>query len=310
METKQQKLPFQAMSVLIPYDPTLYRNNVTDFHMVFSGKVKKCFINTPPGPLGWVCKVIPPNRVVFFQEKLTYGHNLTAGNRLSGMFVETTPPNATVIDSWFTEADLSATAVNPPAGSAPSYPSRRIKPELPPITVTFGGCPTPICPAGGATRAQITQMIQKSCQEISDTRAVVMAELNRIQTTGPTSATGLHLATARANKTRFLQILNKSLSQCLRGFTIDCPTACPAGVLARVNTFAGTVRPNTPIQICPAFCTRPSKSDLLHEITHFGGSSDNVSVTAGAWDDPLNAYQLETIIPGLSQAYCRKTAYY
>lgn len=275
----------------------IYNNNIDDYHLFFNGTVTDCRVVSPPGPAGWMCKINAhnSNSVEFWNEN---GQAQTSGSVIDGLQVKTDPPGAPLLDHWPTTFDSQG-----PISSGNHTSSRLAMKEN--FSVTFDDCNN-YCT--GKTNAQFQAEaqahVQAACEKFKAAYKVVTKELNMIQSGSSAETTQLDKAKANANKLK--TILEGALAECRGGVVIECDSSyninCNADTIAFVPTPFGQSTHLVNLHLCPSYCTGSGQeSTILHELTHYGDSSDDLS-------DPVNAHDLESLIPFLNRA-CMRTSF-
>lgn len=168
------------------------------------------------------------------------------------------------------------------------------------VSVTFDVCKDPICP-DGTRQADIRAMVQKAC----DTVEKALTGLGKAKKKKPSDPgfripTDMHINTAVDNKDKLKKILKGALKRCKKGIQVECVKKCDDMTTAYVPHFLWY----GDLHICLSnkervlsFCQRGNsrkEGTILHEITHYGGSTDKTK-------DPISATCLEDILPDLAE---------
>jgi hypothetical protein len=114
--------------------------------------------------------------------------------------------------------------------------------------------------------------------------------LNRI--TGPGATDG------KNRLAKLIDILDTAIRYGCDDLTIKCECDCD-DEFGYVYPFQEWIGLTPTLHICPGKKGFDEGTTILHELTHYGGSSDNTAGTGGKLDDPINAHSLEDIIPVL-----------
>lgn len=101
--------------------------------------------------------------------------------------------------------------------------------------------------------------------------------------------------TSGHNTSRLRQMLMNALSNGCGSLTVECECSCNAGTQA--YTRGSTWGSLASLHLCPPFLSTSAAEQtltLLHELTHYGGSDDEVT-------DDINAHNLERLLPWLER---------
>ncbi|HUB15289.1 MAG TPA: M35 family metallo-endopeptidase [Acetobacteraceae bacterium] len=177
--------------------------------------------------------------------------------------------------------------------------------------VSVGDCSEPVCRLPDVKASDIKKLIEGACTQTEKARKL----LERLTSRGRQGIESLRAAGVVPpivkqlngskgdtwNAIRVLDILVKTSQRCNDGVSIECEAACKKDVAAWVRPKIGHT-----IHLCVTeWCSKTAddkSATVLHELTHFGGSTDEAN-------DVTSAYQLanvsNAIIPALAEAYDR-----
>ncbi|MBI2931796.1 MAG: hypothetical protein HYY16_09105 [Planctomycetes bacterium] len=178
--------------------------------------------------------------------------------------------------------------------------------------MTFENCPDPIC-ADGSTQKQITDMIGKSCDQIEGAlrwiKSFIIPMSSYDMIPDEQLQAGLKKSKlvprgkeviAKSDLFGARDILERAKKKCDEGFTVECIACCDEDEApAYVRTPFWGLWYGDIVLCLNKFCNlnaRDQQSKLLHEITHYGGSSDTPS------EGVIGADDLERDVPALAES--------
>ncbi len=262
----------EIITVNIP-NTSEYEGTVNDFHITTTGgKITDCKSLFPE----WVCKILEKGDGIDLS-----GPNskpLPAGTPVN--ITSITGENITITEFWATS---NGTRI---------YQRQKFEPK------EVEDCTDTYCP--GLTGEQLKSQFKNNFQEACDRIKTVLQCLKsgKINIVMNKISKGFQPALKNpANIQKLIAILEAALKKC-DNLVIECDSKWNYGcwnedVNAYVHVYHGI---GDNLHICPGFCTEKDPAGtLLHELTHFGDSTDDVN-------DDTSAHNIALMAPSIENA--------
>lgn len=260
----------QVVVVNIP-NSVEYEGQVNDFHIIFSGRIEGCTAIFPE----WVCKMLEGNEIDLSGPE---GRTLPVNAQIN--LTEVSGENLTISGFWATHNGSRI----------------ELKQKFEPKEIQ--DCDNLYCPP--LTNDQFSDQIKSNVQGACDTIKKSLDCLKSGRINSVIEKVGrIHQPTLKdpAKVKRLIEILEEALKKC-GNLIIECDSKWNPGCSNEdVNAYVHyyhNIGDN--LHLCPGFCTeKDPEGTILHELTHFGDSTDDIN-------DDLNAHNMNLILPSVNSA--------
>jgi RHS repeat-associated protein len=227
----------------------------------------------------------------FDEESGLYSYRARYYDSLKGRFLTRDPLRSAAGVNLYEYAGGNPLRFADPLGLQATFPG---------LKVTFKDCN---CAPWNFTPAQ-QNTIAKQISDNCFTMQTALKNLGNISSYTPTTGAGktkLNAINSGNNLQRLKDILAKALKEACGDLTVECECSCSdpdTQAYTRGSTWGSWAN----LHLCPPFLkakggAAEQQKTLLHEMTHYGGSSDDVDT------DDLNAHNLENLLPWLENLF-------